>query len=74
MIQEALDGVDQGPNAGVGAEADSQLARIENQVAWLARHRRVQLHVAPTGSSWLTQGELGGYLWARSLYNRIPTR
>ena len=48
--------------------------RIENQVAWLARHRRVQLHVAPTGSSWLTQGELGGYLWARSLYNRIPTR
>jgi hypothetical protein len=48
--------------------------RIENQVAWLARHRRVQLHVAPTGSSWLNQGELGGYLWARSLYNRIPTR
>ena len=38
VIQEALDGVDQGPNAGVGAEADSQLARIENQVStWFSQ-------------------------------------
>jgi transposase len=25
--------------------------------AWLARHRRVQLHFTPTGSSWLNQVE-----------------
>jgi transposase len=25
--------------------------------AWLARHRRIQLHFTPTGSSWLNQVE-----------------